>query len=59
MREIYFQVLTFAFAQVASYLPESQRGQYPDPELAMTRVVRNITGINAEGTVKVRGGFIS
>jgi hypothetical protein len=59
MREIYFQILTYAFAQVASYLPEEQRGQYLEPELAMQRVVRNLKGINSEGVVKVKGGFMS
>jgi hypothetical protein len=57
-REIYFQVLTYAFAQVASFLPEGQRGQYPEPELAMQRVIRNLNGINAESVVRVSGGFM-
>lgn len=59
MREVYFQILTYAFAQVASHLPEEQRGQYPDPEIAMKRVVRNLKGINSEGLVRVKGGFMT
>jgi hypothetical protein len=59
MREIYFQILTYSFAQVASFLPEGQRGQYPDPELAMLRVRRNLAGINNEGVINVSGGFMS
>lgn len=57
-REIYYQILLYSFAQVASYLPEEQRGQYPEPELAQLKVIRNLAGINAEGIVRVSGGFV-
>jgi hypothetical protein len=59
MREVYYQILLYSFAQVAGFLPEEQRGQFPDPQQAQLRVVRNITGINAEGIIKVSGGFMS
>ena len=58
MREINYQILLYSFAQVASHLPEEQRGQFPDPELAMQRVIRNLKGINSERVVTVRGGFM-
>ncbi|MDH5533775.1 MAG: hypothetical protein OEX81_05120 [Candidatus Pacebacteria bacterium] len=58
MREVYYQILLYSFAQVASHLPEEQRGQFPDPDLAQLRVRRNLVGINSERVVKVSGGFM-